>query len=64
MADGVVGNLKEGALEVPKNIIHRPLFTLAIVFTVLFLTLFIEAYKPGLLTGPIKRLLNAMKVPA
>jgi hypothetical protein len=33
-------------------------------FLVLFLVLLVEAYKPGLVTGPIKKLLNAIGVKA
>jgi hypothetical protein len=60
----VVADVKAGALDVPRTIRHKPIVALVVGFLVLFLVLLVEAYKPGLVTGPIKKLLNAIGVKA
>ena len=44
---------------VPKVAMHRPILFLGIGFGFLFLVIIIEMFKPGLITGPIKKLLGA-----
>jgi hypothetical protein len=58
----VVGDVKEGALDIPRTIKNKPVVALAVGFFTLLLVLFIEAYRPGLITGPIKKLLTAVGV--
>jgi hypothetical protein len=45
--------------DVPKVAMHRPILFLGIGFGFLFLVIIIEMFKPGVITGPIKRLLGA-----
>lgn len=56
----VVADVKTGALDVPKTIKAKPLVALTVGFVVLTLVLLIEAFKPGLITGPIRRMLRAL----
>jgi hypothetical protein len=44
---------------VPKVALHRPILFLGIGFGFLFLVIILEMFKPGLITGPIKRLVGA-----
>ncbi len=44
---------------VPKTAMHRPILFLGIGFGFLFLVIIIEMFRPGIITGPIKRLLGA-----
>jgi len=39
---------------------HTPILAFGIVMLVLFAVLLLEAYKPGLLTGPVRRGLTAL----
>lgn len=58
----VVADVKTGVMDVPKTIKSKPIVALAVGFTVLVLVLLIEAFKPGLITGPIRRMLQAVGV--
>ena len=55
MADGVVTQLE----AVPKTAVRSPILFLGIGFGFLFLVIILEMFKPGLITGPIKKLLGA-----
>lgn len=55
MADGPVTQLE----AVPKTAMQRPILFLGIGFAFLFLVIILEMFKPGVITGPIKRLLGA-----
>ena len=56
----VVADVKTGALDVPKTIKSKPVVALTIGFVTLTLVLMLEAFKPGLITGPIRRMLQAI----
>ena len=58
----VVADIKAGAMDVPNTIKSKPLVALVVGFLVLTLVLLIEAFKPGLITGPIRRMLQAIGV--
>ena len=53
MAEGVLGELKATPMEIKKS----PWTALAIGFIFLTLVLLLEAYKPGVITNPIKSFL-------
>ena len=60
MAEGIVAQIK-GA---PGEIKRFPWMSLTIGAIVLLLVLLLEAFKPGLITGPFKALLHAVGVKA
>jgi hypothetical protein len=51
--------LPKGAI---KDVMRRPIALVGSIFLTLVLVLLIEAYKPGIITGPIRRLLQAVGV--
>lgn len=59
MADAGPATVVGQITEVPKVAMHRPILFLGIGFGFLFLVILIEMFKPGIITGPIKRLLGA-----
>jgi hypothetical protein len=60
MADAPGGTgAGEQLANVPKAALHRPILFLGIGFAFLFLVIIIEMFKPGIITGPIKKLLGA-----
>jgi hypothetical protein len=48
--------------EAPKKFLTAPVMAVTIGAIFLLLVLFLEAYKPGIITGPFKSLLNAVGV--
>jgi hypothetical protein len=56
MAEGAITQLK----EVPHEIRKFPVMAIGIGIAFLFLVLLIEAFKPGLITGPIRSVLHAI----
>jgi hypothetical protein len=56
---GDVIALPKGAI---KDVVRRPIALVGGIFLTLVLVLLIEAYKPGIITGPIRRLLRAVGV--
>lgn len=64
MAEGVLAQAKEGLTEVPHQLMSKPITALVAGIVFLLLVLTIEAFKPGLITGPIKSLLNKVGIHA
>jgi hypothetical protein len=62
MAESVVTQVKEVPGTLVSTVRRTPVLAIGIMFMVLFLVLLLEAYKPGLLTGPVKSLLHAIGV--
>jgi hypothetical protein len=62
MAETVVKQATEGPAVAFNTLRRTPVLAIGLMFIVLFVVLLLEAYKPGLLTGPVKRLLNAIGV--
>lgn len=64
MAESVVTQVK----EVPGTVIHTltrtPVLAIGVMFAVVLIVLLIEAYKPGLITNPIRQLLGVVGVKA
>lgn len=58
MSEGVVAQIKAA----PGDIKRFPWMALTIGAIFMFVVLLIEAFKPGLLTGPFKALLHAIGV--
>lgn len=56
MAEGVVAQIK----DVPRVTMSTPILALAIGLAFLVLVLIVEAYKPGLITGPIRHGLTTL----
>lgn len=54
-----VAALPKGAI---KDVMKRPIALVGGIFLTLVLVLLIEAYKPGIITNPIRRLLRAVGV--
>lgn len=48
--------------EIPQVVTKAPLLFIGLGLLFLMLTLLVEAYKPGLLTGPIRHILTAIGV--
>lgn len=46
--------------EIPQVVTKAPLLFIGLGLLFLMLTLIVEAYKPGLLTGPIRHVLTAV----
>ncbi len=64
-SEAVAGLKKPGdALEAPKDalraVVRRPWLAAGMVFFVLVAVMVFEAYKPGAITGPIRRLLTKL----
>lgn len=62
MAESVLKQATEGPAVALGTLRRTPVLAIGLMFIVLFFVLLLEAYKPGLLTGPVKRLLNAIGV--
>jgi uncharacterized membrane protein (DUF485 family) len=62
MAESVVTQVKEVPGTLVSTVRRTPVLAIGIMFMVLFIVLLIEAYKPGLLTGPVRSLLTAIGV--
>lgn len=59
MADNPVEGAVNQLAAVPKTAVTKPILFLGIGFGFLFLVIIIEMFKPGVITGPIKRLVGA-----
>lgn len=64
MAEGVVGQVTGAPGAIISTVKTRPVAAVAIFFFVLLFILIVEAYKPGLFTGPVKKLLTGIGVKA
>ncbi len=63
MAESVVAQVKEGLADLsPKKALHKPVTMAVVVIGVLTIVLLLEAFKPGLLTGPIRAGLRKLGV--
>lgn len=58
MAEGAVAEVKSA----PKEFVREPWKALAVGLIFLILVLVVEAFKPGLITGPIKSLLSMVGI--
>ncbi len=54
--EGAVNQIK----EIPKVVAKTPLLFLGLGILFLVIVLIVEAYKPGLLTGPIRHVLTSI----
>jgi hypothetical protein len=62
MAEGVVAQVKEGPGDVLKTVKSKPITALVIGFIVLSLVVLIELFKPGALTGPIRKMFGMVGI--
>jgi hypothetical protein len=58
MAEGVVAQVKETPAVVASTVRHRPVLAIGVGIVVLLGVLILEAFKPGLITGPLRKLLS------
>lgn len=64
MAESVVTQVKEVPSVVVGTLRRTPVLAIGVMFTVLLIVLLIEAYKPGLITNPVRRVLGIVGVKA
>jgi hypothetical protein len=61
-----VGTQAKELVKVPvtgvKELFSAPLVAIGMILFVLFVVLLVEAYKPGLFTGPVRKFLTAVGV--
>jgi len=62
MADGVVAQVKDIPGTAIDAVKKTPVLAIGISLLVLTLVLLIEAFKPGIITGPIRRMLGMLGV--
>lgn len=62
MAESVVTQVKDIPSTIVGSVRHTPILAIGVMFGVLFLVLLLEAYKPGLFTGPVKSFLHMIGV--
>lgn len=62
MAESVVTQVKEAPKAVVGTLRNSPVKAIGVGFLVLTLVLLIEAWKPGIITSPIRRMLRAIGV--
>lgn len=60
MAESVVAQIKDIPGTAVGSVRNTPVLAIGIAFLVVILVLLIEAYKPGLLTNPARKLLTAV----
>ena len=58
----VVSQVTEAPKVALSSVKSKPIMAIGVSFLVLTLVLLIEAYKPGVITGPIRRMLRALGV--
>ena len=64
MAESVVAQVKDVPGTLVGTVRRTPVLAIGVMFGVLFLVLLLEAYKPGLFTGPVKSFLHMIGVSA
>jgi hypothetical protein len=64
MAESVVAQVKEVPSAVVGTLRRTPVLAIGVMFAVLFIVLLIEAYKPGLITNPVRKVLGIVGVKA
>lgn len=64
MAEGVVAQVKDIPGTVVGTVRKTPVLAIGVMFSVLLIVLLIEAYKPGLLTNPVRKVLGIVGVKA
>lgn len=64
MAESVITQVKEVPGTVVGTLRRTPVLAIGVMFTVLLIVLLIEAYKPGLITNPVRRVLGIVGVKA
>ncbi len=62
MAESVVAQVKDIPGTALDSVKKTPVLAIGISLLVLTLVLLIEAFKPGIITGPIRRMLRAVGV--
>jgi hypothetical protein len=62
MAEGVVAQVTGAPGAIVSGVKNKPIAAVATFFFILLFILIVEAYKPGLFTGPVKKLLGAVGV--
>ncbi len=60
MAEDVIAQVKDIPGTALSSVRHTPVLAIGIMFLVLMVVLLIEAYKPGLLTNPVRKLLTTI----
>jgi len=58
MSEGVVAQAKETPAVVANTVKNRPILAIGVAITVLLAVLILEAFKPGAITGPLRKLLQ------
>ncbi len=64
MAESVVAQVKDVPGTVINTVRKTPVLAIGVMFAVLLIVLLIEAYKPGLLTNPVRKVLGIVGVKA
>jgi hypothetical protein len=64
MAESVLTQAKEVPGTVLNTVRHTPVLAIGVMFAVLLIVLLIEAYKPGLITNPVRKVLGIVGVKA
>jgi len=64
MAESVATQIKEVPGTVVGTLRRTPVLAIGVMFAVLLIVLLIEAYKPGLITNPVRRVLGIVGVKA
>ncbi len=62
MGESVTTQVKDIPSTIVGSVRHTPILAIGVMFGVLFLVLLLEAYKPGLFTGPVKSFLHMIGV--
>ncbi len=62
MAEGAVAQLKDVPGTIGGTARRKPFLAIGVMVGVLVIVLLIEAFKPGLITGPIRKGLRAIGV--
>jgi len=60
MAEGVVAQIKAGPGDIIGSVRHTPVTAIVVLLLVLMIVLFVEAYKPGLLTNIPRKILTTI----
>ncbi len=64
MSESVVTQVKEVPGTVVGTLRRTPVLAIGVMFMVLLIVLLIEAYKPGLITNPVRKVLGIVGVKA
>ena len=60
MAEGVVAQIKDIPGTAVSSVRNTPVLAFGIMLLVILVVLLIEAYKPGLLTNPMRKVLTTL----